>query len=139
LVHAVLESADLASADAAQLEALARHHGRIVGATAAEVAAAVEAGVAALAHPIVRRAAAAAARGELRRETPVWLAQDDDVLAEGVVDLAFREDGAWTVVDWKTDRELGAQQAGYAAQVSLYVEAVARATGEPARGVLLVV
>jgi ATP-dependent exoDNAse (exonuclease V) beta subunit len=43
------------------------------------------------------------------------------------------------VVDFKTDQELGARRARYAAQVRLYVRAVAAATGEPARGVLLTV
>jgi len=62
-------------------------------------------------------------------------------LAEGVVDLAFREEdaGGWTVVDFKTDRELEPHLSEYAAQVRLYAEAVVRATGEPARGVLLMV
>lgn len=68
----------------------------------------------------------------------------DGKLAEGVLDLAFRdsqqgEGAAWTVVDFKTDRELAPRRAEYEAQVRLYVEAVTRATGEPARGVLLVI
>jgi ATP-dependent exoDNAse (exonuclease V) beta subunit len=138
LVHAMLAVADLDATDAAPLQALARQQGRIVGASDAEIAAAADVVVAALAHPLLRRAAAAAARGELRRETPIWLAQADGTLAEGVVDLAFRESGAWTVIDFKTDRELGAQRAVYAAQVALYTEAIARATGESASGVLLV-
>jgi ATP-dependent exoDNAse (exonuclease V) beta subunit len=74
----------------------------------------------------------------------VLLAQPDGSLAEGVVDLAFREvDDAgrarWIVVDFKTDRDLGARQAAYAWQLRLYVEAIARATGEPASGALFVV
>ena len=32
--------------------------------------------------------------------------QADGVLAEGVVDLAFREGEEWWVVDFKTDRQL---------------------------------
>jgi len=40
-------------------------------------------------------------------------------------------------VDFKTDQELGPRRAQYAAQVRLYARAVAEATGEPARGVLL--
>ena len=67
----------------------------------------------------------------------------DGVLAEGVVDLAFREEPPegprWTVVDFKTDREIAERRAEYEAQVGLYVEAVARAMGEPAEGALLVV
>jgi ATP-dependent exoDNAse (exonuclease V) beta subunit len=68
---------------------------------------------------------------------------EDGSLLEGVADLAFRETdeaGArWTVVDFKTDPEIAARRAEYERQVRLYVEAVAAATGEPARGVLLVV
>jgi hypothetical protein len=42
-------------------------------------------------------------------------------------------------VDFKTDAQLGARRDVYAAQVQLYVDAVARATAEPAEGLLLVV
>jgi ATP-dependent exoDNAse (exonuclease V) beta subunit len=64
-------------------------------------------------------------------------------LVEGVIDLAFREDSSefdsWTVVDFKTDREFQETSDQYIAQVRIYSEAVAAATKEPARGVLLVV
>jgi ATP-dependent exoDNAse (exonuclease V) beta subunit len=140
LVHAVLAAVDLDASPPA-LRAAAALHGREVGAPAAEIEAAVTSVEAALAHPLLRRAAAAAARGACRREAPVLLRLPDGSLAEGVLDLAFREEGAlgWTVVDFKTDRELAVQRAAYAAQVRLYAEALARATGEPARAVLLVV
>jgi len=81
---------------------------------------------------------AAAARA-LHRETPVVLKLADGSLAEGVVDVAFRDDAGWVVVDFKTDAELGDHLPRYEAQVAVYVAAVARATGEPAEGVLLVV
>lgn len=58
-------------------------------------------------------------------------------LIEGVVDLAFREAGAWTVVDFKTDHELDAELDRYRRQVALYAELVARATGEQATPLLL--
>ena len=54
-----------------------------------------------------------------------------------MVDLAFRERGEWTVVDFKTDVELSDALDIYRTQVGLYVTAVAAATGEPARGVLM--
>ena len=68
-------------------------------------------------------------------------------LVEGVADLVFQPDGegAWTVLDFKTDSrppedpEFQASQARYRRQVGLYVRAVERATGQPARGVLLYV
>jgi ATP-dependent exoDNAse (exonuclease V) beta subunit len=73
----------------------------------------------------------------------VILHLEDGTLAEGVVDLAFREKDAegarWCAIDFKTDQELGPRRAQYAAQVRLYARAVAAATGEPARGVLLTV
>ena len=59
-----------------------------------------------LGHDLLARARRAAARGACRRETPVTLTLEDGTLVEGVVDLAFEEDGAWIVVDYKTDREL---------------------------------
>jgi ATP-dependent exoDNAse (exonuclease V) beta subunit len=136
LVHALLAVAPL-DADARALDAAAALQGRIVGATGEEIAAAAVAARDALRHPLLRRAAASAA---VRRETPVLLQREDGVLAEGVVDLAFREPGGgWVVVDFKTDRELEARRDVYAAQVQLYADAVAKATGEPARGMLLVV
>jgi ATP-dependent exoDNAse (exonuclease V) beta subunit len=139
LVHATLAALRL-DADEAEVAATARAQGRLVGASPEEVEAAVVAAIAALAHPLLREAAAAEARGELRREVPVILRLEDGSLAEGVVDLAFREKDAnarWCVVDFKTDQELGPHRAQYVAQVRLYARAVAEATGEPARGVLL--
>jgi ATP-dependent helicase/nuclease subunit A len=135
LVHAVLAEVDL-RASAAEVSRTAELQGRIVGASPEEIAAASAAAVAALAHPVVARAAASPA---LRREVPVFLKQADGRLAEGVVDLAFRDAGAWTVVDWKTDAEIGARRSAYAAQVQLYADAIARATGERAEALLLVV
>ncbi len=139
LVHALLAAVDL-DADAAALRADAAHQGRIVGASEQEIAAAVVAAERALAHPVLRRAALAKA---VRRETPVLLRRDDGVLAEGVVDLAFREETRqgprWIVVDWKTDREIGERRSAYEAQVGLYAQAIEHATGEPAEGMLLVV
>jgi ATP-dependent exoDNAse (exonuclease V) beta subunit len=86
----------------------------------------------------VRRARAAADRGECRRETPVTCTLPDGTMVEGVVDLAFREQGRWCVVDYKTDRELAAEgEEQYRRQVALYAAAIQQATGEPATGVLI--
>ncbi len=62
------------------------------------------------------------------------LAFRDKAAAEGAPDRAV-----WTVVDFKTDLELASRKAEYEVQLRLYVAAVSAATGEPARGVLLVV
>ena len=49
-------------------------------------------------------------RRPLRRETPLQHYREDGTLIEGVVDLAFQENtpefNGWTVVDFKTDREI---------------------------------
>jgi len=136
LVHAVLATAPL-DGDEASVAAVATREGRILGASATEVSAAAKAVSAALRHPLLARARAAAARGECRRETPVTLMEMDGTLVEGVVDLAFREEGAWIVVDFKTDRDLGLELPAYRRQVALYARAVASAMGEMAHGVLL--
>jgi ATP-dependent helicase/nuclease subunit A len=87
---------------------------------------------------LLQRARSAYDRGACRRETPVTLLTPDGVLVEGVVDLAFEENGAWTVVDYKTDRELeGDGLERYRRQVALYAHAIAGATGRPTSGVIL--
>ncbi len=133
LVHAVLAAVPLD--DAERASALAEAHGRLVGATEAEIAAASARVTRALEHPLLREARS----GTCRREVPVALREPSGRVIEGVVDLAFRgPDGAWTVVDFKTDAHLGGDAlAAYEAQVRIYVEAIARATGAEARGVLL--
>ena len=133
LVHEVLAAVDLA-ADGSGVAEAAALRGRVLGASDEEVSAATDVVVRALAHPLVRRAAAAA---ECRRETAVLIRLDDGTVVEGVVDAAFADADGWTVIDWKTDVELGTRLADYRRQVALYARAIARATGRPARGVLL--
>jgi ATP-dependent helicase/nuclease subunit A len=133
LVHGVLATVDLA-ADRDGIAAAAALHGRVLGASPEEIAAATAAVAQALAHPLLRRAAAAPV---CRRETAVVIRVPDGSIVEGVVDAAFADDDGWTVIDFKTDVELGARRAEYARQVALYAEAIAQATGRPARGVLL--
>ena len=132
LVHAILAAVDLRGGDVARL---AEAQARLIGASEAEVAAAITSVRAALAHPLLVRAAAAA---EVRREAPIVLAGPDGVV-EGVLDLAFREGDAWTVVDFKTDAEITDSIARYAAQVRMYAAAITAATGQAATGTLLVV
>ena len=56
---------------------------------------------------------------------------------EGVVDLAFEERGEWTVVDYKTDREIAADgEERYKRQVAFYARAIAEATGQAGAWVL---
>jgi ATP-dependent helicase/nuclease subunit A len=142
LVHAILAAVDL-NADAAAIRASAAVSGKMVGSNEEEVDAAVVAVRTALAHPLLRRAAASAKETAIRRETPVVLRLDDGSFVEGVIDLAFWEDGpefrGWTVVDFKTDREFAAASERYITQVTTYSAAVRAATGQLSRGVLMIV
>ncbi len=135
LVHSVLAAVDLKTAEADVL-ATAAVQGRALAAAPEEIAAAVEAVRGALAHPVLRRASAAA---ECHRETPVVVRLPDDSLAEGVLDLAFREGAMWTVVDFKTEADVQAHRVRYEDQVRLYASAVSAVTGADAECVLLAI
>ena len=136
LVHQLLATATAGEA----LEAEARVRSRALGLDEATAAAAVRAVQTAVTHPLLVAAARAAERGECRREQTLSHALGGNRVLEGVVDLAFREDGRWTVVDFKTDVVLGEERRlAYARQVALYVKAIEAATGEPAQGALLLV
>ncbi|MCY4028087.1 MAG: UvrD-helicase domain-containing protein [Acidobacteria bacterium] len=153
LVHQVLADVPLDEAPAADpraagatggasasVSAVACLNGRILGATEEEIAAAARVAARVLEHPLLARARAASRRGECRREAPVSMRADDGRVIEGTVDVAFREDGVWTVVDYKTDREIGETGGAaevYRRQVTLYARIIARATGEPAQAVLM--
>jgi ATP-dependent exoDNAse (exonuclease V) beta subunit len=132
LVHAVLATVPL-DAPADLVERAARTEARLLNANDAETRASVEVVVAVLRHDLLVRARASAS---VRRETPVSWVQTDGTLVEGVLDLAFDENGETVVVDFKTDHELAAGEARYRAQLRQYLGAVSRVTGRRASGVL---
>ena len=139
LVHAMLASVPL-DGDAATIADASRIQARILGASDEEAAAARDVVAAALAHPLLGRARKAL---RVERETAVMLRAEDGAIIEGVVDLAFLEQGPqgpmWTVVDFKTDVEIAGRKDDYARQIEAYARAIAAATGEPAEGALLAV
>jgi ATP-dependent exoDNAse (exonuclease V) beta subunit len=96
-----------------------------------------------LQHPRIAAARAAEAAGRrVWREVPVSLRLDDGSktapqIVDGQVDLAYETEQGWVIVDFKTDIEIASAQDAYQQQVAIYVEAVQRATGRPASGVLL--
>ena len=104
LVHSILASASLADRR--------RGPGRPRGgrgtrarAPSDEAAAAQALVRAALGHDLLRQAAAAAAAGRCRRETPVTFGCPDGSLIEGVVDLAYEHDGrGWSSTSRPTSR-----------------------------------
>ncbi len=135
LVHAALATVPL-DADTATIARIVETQGRIVAATAEEIASATEVARTVLAHPLFDAARAAERRGALLRETPITMAMDG-TLIEGVADCVFEEPSGYLVIDFKTDRATGELLDRYSRQVSLYADAVARATGRPARAVLM--
>jgi len=137
LVHGLLAKAPF-GAERAILDDLAAVEARVLGLTDDEAAAAAGVVERLLAHDVLVRARAADARGACRRETPVTCTMPDGTMVEGVVDLAFEEAGEWTVVDYKTDREIAASgEDRYRRQVALYASAIAQATGQAAHAVLM--
>jgi len=133
LVHTVLRDVDLVAGEG-DVAALARFHGRVLQAPEAEIEAAAQAVSAALAHPLLRQAAAAE---RVLRETPFLVGDERGRLLEGTIDLAFPEDGGWLVVDFKTDAGVRRLEERYRQQLAWYVKALARLSGRSARGVLL--
>jgi ATP-dependent exoDNAse (exonuclease V) beta subunit len=166
LVHALLAATPLdATADA--IRGLAEVQARLLGATDDERAAAAAIADRVLRHPIAVAARDARAAGRVvRREAPVSmmisfgvvmaaapapvavpgqlaLAPPADplrgrpALVDGPIDLVFDEGAGWVVVDFKTDAEIADAESIYRRQVALYVDAMTRATGRSARGILL--
>jgi ATP-dependent exoDNAse (exonuclease V) beta subunit len=137
LVHALLARTSF-EASREDLEALAAVQARLLGLSEPESAQAALVVERALRHDIVRRARLANARGACRRETPVTWTLPGGTTIEGIVDLAFEEAGRWTVVDFKTDREIDAVgEERYRRQVAIYAAAISSATGAPADGLLV--
>jgi ATP-dependent helicase/nuclease subunit A len=62
---------------------------------------------------------------------------DDHRIFGGIIDLAFFENGEWTIVDFKTDADLEDLRAAYERQLQWYAYALRRLTGMPARACLL--
>ena len=149
LVHALLATLPMqASSD--EVHELATLHAKLFAAPDDERDAAAGIAIKLLKHPRFESARAAEAAGRrVWREVPVSLCIDPSTslraggkngeteLVDGQVDLAYETDAGWVVVDFKTDIEIASAADAYKQQVALYVEAVRRATGKPATGVLL--
>jgi ATP-dependent exoDNAse (exonuclease V) beta subunit len=122
LVHTILRDVPLVGGRK-QIEELAAVHGRVLGATDQEIEHAAEAAGAALKHPLLDRAR----KSKLcRRELPILLKLESNRILEGVIDLAFEENGCWHIVDFKTDAEIGPSQKRYENQLRWYCLALAR-------------
>jgi ATP-dependent helicase/nuclease subunit A len=133
LVHTIMRDTPL-NADREIVERLVHAHGRLLGATAGEVAAAADVVINTLAHPLVVRAARAE---RSYRELPITLRTADGRMLEGMIDLAFVENGGWTMLDFKTDADLSAKREHYMRQLRWYALALTRLTGEPVTATLM--
>lgn len=133
LVHAILSVMEL-DASSKDVHRVAELHGRILGATSEEVAAAEETVKQVVKHKVIQQGASA---NVCRREAPVTLRLQDDSIVEGIVDLAYQVEDSWIVVDYKTDFEIKGRLDDYRKQVWLYALAISRSTGKKARPVLL--
>jgi ATP-dependent exoDNAse (exonuclease V) beta subunit len=133
LVHLVLRDVSF-GADSECLLRVAQTHGRLLGAQADEIEAAAQAVAAALRHPLLERARKASL---CHRELPVLARKDSQTILEAVVDLAFKEDGVWNVVDFKTEAEELQPLVRYLRQAGWYCYAMDTAFGGTARGFLL--
>ena len=125
VVHDILQHA--ASPD--DVETLAEIWGRRNGAGDEERAAAAQAARQTLEYVAQMMPAGA----ERHRELQVMVRLENGTLVEGRIDLAWRDENAWTVIDYKTDRRAKPN----IQQVQLYALALQRATDCPARGILL--
>jgi ATP-dependent helicase/nuclease subunit A len=136
LVHATLAAVPF-DAGAGQVGQIASLYARVLGASDEETNAARVAVRTVLSHPLITRALQASAQGHCRRETPVTVTLPDGTLIEGILDLAFFDKDGWTVVDFKTDKELEKEAVHYKRQVNLYALSIMRSTGHPCTGVLM--
>ena len=127
-MHAILASVPL-DGDLVAIQRLATIHGRVLGASAEEIACSSEAVHTALAHPLFNEARNAAQVGRCRREVPIVWRDPNGLLIEGVIDLAFEQAAGWTVIDFKTDEEFRGSESAYHRQIGMYAKAVEAAKG----------
>jgi ATP-dependent helicase/nuclease subunit A len=131
LVHTILRDVPL---NGKAIDQLAKVHGRVLGATDQEIEHATEAANAALQHPLLERAR----KSKLcRRELPILLKLEGNRILEGIIDLAFEENGCWHIVDFKTDAEIGPSRKRYENQLRWYCFALARLNQTPVEAHLL--
>jgi hypothetical protein len=81
----------------------------------------------------------ARASGRMYREVPFTFVRDG-LVVEGRIDLMYRTDGGWRIVDYKTDDlqpgDIDARFDAYRRQGMIYALAASRLVGEPVESVL---
>jgi ATP-dependent exoDNAse (exonuclease V) beta subunit len=124
LVHDILRDVPLDGSAERVLE-LARLHGRILGSPEEELLPAVSSVLRVLEHDLIARTRRSV---EVHREWPL-LWRDGESVLEGVIDLAFLENGRWQIVDFKTDEDVLARLKQYETQLQWYSLALREHTG----------
>jgi ATP-dependent exoDNAse (exonuclease V) beta subunit len=135
LVHALLALPEPLEGEA--LEQAARTHRLEFGLSPTEAAEAAELAGRAQTLPAV---AVAREADTTHRELP-FTCRLDGRQVSGRIDLAYRKDGAWTVIDFKTARltDPAQAEARYRDQMTLYRTALSALTGEPVAAALCLV
>jgi ATP-dependent helicase/nuclease subunit A len=133
IVHRLAEAGAACGEDGllAMAEELLGEYGRPIGLARELVGV-----VAALRRSALWRRAAGAEK--VFREAPFTIRMEGEggmVLRRGVIDLAFRDDGEWVIVDYKSDGHVDRENpeksaAKYAGQLAAYAGAWAALTGE---------
>ncbi len=81
--------------------------------------------------------------GTLRKLVPGYrlpeeATEEEEILLQGIIDAAFRENRAWVIADYKTDRSFPEKSlAAYARQLDLYAYALRQITGSDVKEKLL--
>jgi ATP-dependent exoDNAse (exonuclease V) beta subunit len=128
LVHALLQQSPLPVREE-DLSPIAQVEARILGSQESDIEPAIQTALTALRHPLLKGIATAT---RVHREFPVLL-HEDGKLIEGVIDLAFLDGDAWTIIDFKTGPADKKRNRG---QLDLYARALAMASGKAVRPIL---
>ncbi len=131
LVHAILRDAAL---DGSDLERWSQIHATLQNCDREEQESGLAVARAALRHELFDRARKA---DQCQREFPVTLRLPDGRILEGVIDLAFREEGAWVIVDFKTAASPGEDPGRFERQVRWYAHALRQIEKAPVEAWIL--
>jgi ATP-dependent exoDNAse (exonuclease V) beta subunit len=133
LVHLVMRDVDY-SASTSAIERIARTHARLVGSTEEEIVAATQAVSGCLSHALMDLARRS---DRVHRELPIVIKTGTTALLDAVIDLTFRDEDGWIVVDFKTDAEDPGRALKYRRQVGWYVRGMEVIRNERVTGWLL--
>jgi ATP-dependent exoDNAse (exonuclease V) beta subunit len=133
LVHLILRDVDY-EASGESIERIARTHARLLAAPEDEIRAAIQAVSGCLRHPLIDLVRKSPT---VYREYPLVVKTEHGSLLDAVIDLAFKDESGWIVVDFKTDAEDPGRLTKYRRQVGWYTYGLGTITGQRTTGWLL--